>query len=175
MMGMLQALPKTALWARLEKEGRLIQGEDAAKGVNQTNLLNFKPTRPIRDIANEYVEAFCALYEPNAYMDRVYSYYLKMGAPRWKASAKLPTWTDIRALSIVIWRQGVKRDTRGRFWKYLVGMARQNPALLEQFLVVLAHNEHFLEYRSIVQREIREQLESLPPEEPSTSRSLQAV
>ena len=49
MMGMLQALPKTALWARLEREGRLIQFEDAAKGVNQTNLLNFKPTRPIRE------------------------------------------------------------------------------------------------------------------------------
>ena len=93
--------------------------------MNQTNLLNFKPTRPIRDIANEYVEAFCALYEPNAYMDRVYSYYLKMGAPRWKAAAKLPTWTDIkRAEHRLIWRQGVKRDTRGRFWKYLVGMAR---------------------------------------------------
>ena len=50
MMGMLQALPKTALWARLEKEGRLIQNEDAAKGVNQTNLLNFVPTRPIEEI-----------------------------------------------------------------------------------------------------------------------------
>jgi radical SAM superfamily enzyme YgiQ (UPF0313 family) len=173
MMGMLQALPKTALWARLEREGRLIQGEDAAKGVNQTNLLNFEPTRPIRDIANEYVEAFCALYEPNAYMDRVYSYYLKMGAPRWKTAAKLPTWIDIKALSTVVWRQGIKRDTRSRFWKYMFGMARHNPALLEQFLVVLAHNEHFLEYRSIVQQEIREQLESLPPEEPKAQKELQ--
>ena len=175
MMGMLQALPKTALWARLEREGRLIQDEDAAKGVNQTNLLNFKPTRPIRDIANEYVEAFCALYEPNAYMDRVYSYYLKMGAPRWKAAPKLPTWTDIRALSIVVWRQGIKRDTRWRFWRYMIGMARQNPSLLEQFLVVLAHNEHFLEYRAIVQREIKEQLEALPPEEPTAPQKLQAA
>ncbi|HGY5547404.1 MAG TPA: B12-binding domain-containing radical SAM protein, partial [Prochlorococcus sp.] len=123
MMGMLQALPNTALWHRLEKEDRLIQDKDAAKGVNQTNLLNFKPTRPIRDIANEYVEAFCALYEPNAYMDRVYSYYLKMGPPRWKAAAKLPTWIDIRALTIVIWRQGIKRNTRSRFWRYMLGMA----------------------------------------------------
>ena len=167
MMGMLQALPNTALWQRLEKEGRLIQDEDAAKGVNQTNLLNFKPTRPIRDIANEYVEAFCALYEPNAYMDRVYSYYLKMGAPRWQAKAKLPTFTDIKALSIVVWRQGLKRNTRIRFWRYMFGMARKNPAMMEQFLVVLAHNEHFMEYRGIVQREIREQLESLPPEQPA--------
>jgi radical SAM superfamily enzyme YgiQ (UPF0313 family) len=175
MMGMLQALPKTALWARLEQEGRLIQGEDAAKGVNQTNLLNFKPTRPIRDIANEYVEAFCALYEPNAYMDRVYSYYLKMGAPRWKTAAKLPSLTDLRALSIVVWRQGIKRNTRARFWRYLFGMAQHNPAMLEQFVVVLAHNEHFMEYRAIVQREIREQLESLPPEEPMIQKQLQTV
>ena len=175
MMGMLQALPKTALWARLEKEGRLIQNEDAAKGVNQTNLLNFVPTRPIEEIANEYVDAFCALYEPNAYMDRVYSYYLKMGAPRWKTAAKLPTWIDIKALSTVVWRQGIKRDTRSRFWKYMFGMARHNPALLEQFLVVLAHNEHFLEYRSIVQQEIREQLESLPPEEPTAQKELQPI
>ena len=98
-----------------------------------------------------------------------------MGAPRWKAAAKLPTFTDVRALSIVVWRQGIKRNTRGRFWKYMLGMARQNPALLEQFLVVLAHNEHFLEYRAIVQREIREQLESLPPEEPSTAKELQTA
>ncbi|MDA9700115.1 B12-binding domain-containing radical SAM protein [Synechococcus sp. AH-736-M02] len=175
MMGMLQALPKTALWARLEREGRLIQGEDAAKGVNQTNLLNFKPTRPIRDIANEYVDAFSALYEPNAYMDRVYSYYLKMGAPRWKAAAKLPSLVDLKALSIVVWRQGIKRNTRTRFWRYLLGMARNNPALLEQFLSVLAHNEHFLEYRSIVQQEIREQLQSLPPKEPTAQKELQPV
>ena len=153
----------------------MIQGEDAAKGVNQTNLLNFKPTRPIRDIANEYVDAFCALYEPNAYMDRVYSYYLKMGAPRWKAAAKLPSLVDLKALSIVVWRQGIKRNTRTRFWRYLFGMARNNPALLEQFLSVLAHNEHFREYRSIVQQEIREQLESLPPEEPTAQKELQPV
>ncbi|MEB3159760.1 MAG: B12-binding domain-containing radical SAM protein [Synechococcus sp.] len=175
MMGMLQALPNTALWYRLEKEGRLIQDKDAAKGVNQTNLLNFKPTRPLRDIANEYVEAFCALYEPNAYTDRVYSYYLKMGAPRWKLAAKLPSLIDLRALAIVVWRQGIKRNTRTRFWRYLVGMARKNPALLEQFISVLAHNEHFLEYRGIVQREIREQLEALPPEEPHSTRELQPV
>jgi radical SAM superfamily enzyme YgiQ (UPF0313 family) len=176
MMGMLQALPNTGLWHRLEKEGRLVQDKAAAKGVNQTNLLNFVPTRPIREIANEYVDAFCALYEPNAYMDRVYHYYLKVGSPRWKpflkpsdATATLPSWTDVRALAIVVWRQGIKRDTRGRFWRYMLGIARQNPAQLEQFLVVLAHNEHFMEYRSVVTHEIEDQLKTLPPELPPAS------
>ncbi|MCT0205581.1 DUF4070 domain-containing protein, partial [Synechococcus sp. CS-602] len=136
-------------------------------------LLNFVPTRPIREIATEYVDAFCALYEPNAYMDRVYHYYLKVGEPRWQkylkpadAKAKLPSWTDVRALGIVVWRQGIKRDTRGRFWRYMAGIARKNPSQLEQFLVVLAHNEHFMEYRSVVTMEIEGQLKTLPPELP---------
>jgi radical SAM superfamily enzyme YgiQ (UPF0313 family) len=178
MMGMLQALPNTGLWHRLEKEGRLIEEKADAKGVNQTNLLNFVPTRPIRDIANEYVDAFCRLYEPNAYIDRVTHYYLKMGTPRWQqfvpkaafGKATLPTWTDIRALSIVIWRQGIKRDTRGRFWRALATIARRNPDNLEQFLVTLAHNEHFQEYRGVVTREIQQQLASLPPEPPESAR-----
>jgi radical SAM superfamily enzyme YgiQ (UPF0313 family) len=177
MMGMLQALPNTGLWHRLEKEGRLVQEKADAKGVNQTNLLNFVPTRPIRDIANEYVDAFCRLYEPNAYIDRVTHYYLKMGKPRWRAFFKpeasdkssLPSLTDVRALSTVVWRQGLKRDTRLRFWKSLAKIARRNPENLEQFLVTLAHNEHFQEYRSVVTREIKDQLAALPPEPPPTT------
>jgi hypothetical protein len=100
-----------------------------------------------------------------------------MGKPRWQPFAKavsfgksgLPSWTDIRALSIVIWRQGVVRDTRWRFWGSLLKIARVNPDNFEQFLVTLAHNEHFQEYRSIVTREIQDQLAALPPEPPNAT------
>ena len=186
MMGMLQALPNTALWHRLEKEGRLIEGKAAAKGVNQTNLLNFAPTRPIRDIANEYVDAFGALYEPNAFIDRVYSYFLKLPPQQWKKLVvpgsrppKPTSWVDLRALGIILWRQGLKRNTRVRFWKALYGMYRHNPKRFTGFISILAHNEHFLEYRAIVRREIEEQLATLPPDPPKTtsepSRELQPV
>jgi hypothetical protein len=33
----------------------------------------------------------------------------------------------------------------------------------------LAHNEHFQEYRSVVTREIQEQLAALPPEPPNAT------
>ncbi|MCH9714161.1 MAG: B12-binding domain-containing radical SAM protein [Cyanobacteria bacterium] len=186
MMGMLQALPKTALWIRLEQEGRLIQDTAAAKGVNQTNLLNFVPTRPIRDIANEYMEAFSELYEPNAYIDRVYSYFLKLPPQRYKqilkelaqkaeaegggapprSNGKRTSWVDLRALAIVVWRQGLRRNTRWRFWRALIGMARHNPARFTGFISILAHSEHFLEYRKIVRQEIEEQIAALPPDPP---------
>jgi hypothetical protein len=100
-----------------------------------------------------------------------------MGKPRWHSFYKseksdisrLPSLTDIRALSIVIWRQGVKRNTRFRFWKSLATIAMRNPQLLEQFLVVLAHNEHFQEYRGVVTKEIEDQMQALPPEPPATA------
>jgi hypothetical protein len=99
-----------------------------------------------------------------------------MGKPRWQQfvpanlkKSSLPTWTDLRALLIVIWRQGIKRDTRWRFWRSLLKVALGNPAVLEQFLVTLAHNEHFLEYRSVVTREIQDQLAALPPDPPQTA------
>lgn len=153
---MLQALPNTALWHRLEKEGRLRQGRDG--NINQTTLMNFTPTRPIEDIAQEYVDAFWRLYDPHAYLDRVYHCFLKLGKPTAKPAPKLPTLVDLKALAIVIWRQGIQRDTRWKFWHHLFSIIQQNPEVWEHYLTMCAHNEHFLEYREIVKQQIEAQL-----------------
>ncbi len=156
---MLQALPNTALWHRLNQEGRLLENKDG--NINQTTLINFIPTRPIEDIAREYVEAFWALYDPHLYLDRIYRCFLKLGAPRCQAPFKWPSWVDLRALAIVIWRQGIKRDTRWRFWHHIFGIFQHNPAVWEHYLTLCAHNEHFMEYRQIVRDEIEQQLAQL--------------
>jgi len=160
---MLQALPHTALWHRLEKEGRLIQGSG---NINQTTLMNFVPTRPVEEIAQEYVEAFSALYEPRQYLDRVYRYFLKLGAPKVQTPFQWPQWVVVRALAIVIWRQGVVRATRWQFWHHLLHMLWQNPAVVEQYITVCAHNEHFLEYRDIVRQQIASQLAEYQRQQP---------
>jgi radical SAM superfamily enzyme YgiQ (UPF0313 family) len=152
---MLQALPNTALWHRLEKEGRL---RDGTGNINQTTLMNFEPTRPIEDIANEYVDAFWRLYEPHQYLDRIHRCFLKLGAPKVHPPAKLPSLVDIKALAIVVWRQGIKRDTRWKFWHHLFSIIRNNPGVWEHYLTLCAHNEHFMEYRQIVKEEIEAQL-----------------
>jgi len=154
---MLQALPNTALWHRLEKEGRMRESKDG--NINQTTLMNFIPTRPLEDIGREYIEAFCALYDPIAYLDRTYRCFLMMGKPSWKAPAKKPEWVVIKALATVIWRQGIKRETRWKFWHHLFGILKHNPAVFEHYLSSCAHNEHFLEYRQIVREQIESQLE----------------
>ena len=163
MFGMLQALPLTALWERLERENRL--RDNTRKDINQTTLMNFVPTRPIEDIAREYIEAFWTLYEPKTYLDRVYRCFLKLGAPQHEASFTLPSWVDLRALAIVIWRQGFKRNTRWQFWHHLFSIIGHNPGVWEHYLTMCAHNEHFLEYRQIVRDEIEAQLAEFKAQE----------
>jgi radical SAM superfamily enzyme YgiQ (UPF0313 family) len=160
---MLQALPNTALWHRLEKEGRLRDDKDG--NINQTTLMNFIPTRPLEDIATEYVEAFWTLYDPEIYLDRVYRCFLKLGAPKCHPPAKLPSWIDLKALAIVIWRQGIKRKTRWKFWHHLFSIIKNNPAVWEHYLTLCAHNEHFLEYRQIVRDNIEAQLAEFKEQE----------
>ena len=152
--GMLQALPNTALWHRLNKEGRLLE---ALEG-DQMTLMNFTPTRPIEDIAKEYIDAFCTLYDPVRYLDRTYRCFLIMGKPSWKGEAQMPDWVVIKALFTILWRQGIKRETRWKFWHHLFSIFKHNPGVFERYLSTCAHIEHFQEYRQIVREQIEAQL-----------------
>lgn len=158
MFSMLQVLPNTGLWHRLNKEGRLIESSETAN-INQTTLMNFVPTRPIEEIAQEYINGFWQLYDPQVFLDRTHRYYLKLGAPRRKkAKGRSLNWKTIKALLILMWRQGVVRKTRWTFWIYLLDIIRKNPGVLEMYLVMCAHFEHFYDYRKEVRQQIELQL-----------------
>ncbi len=157
MFSMLQALPNTALWERLQKEERLL--DTSEQDGNQTTLMNFTPTRSIEDIAREYIETFWQLYDSKVYLNRVYRCFIKLKEPPCKPPFQFPSLVDLRALAIVIWRQGIKRDTRWLFWPNLFSILKHNPGVWDRYLTICAHNEHFLEYRQIVRQQIESQLE----------------
>ncbi|HBB30510.1 MAG TPA: B12-binding domain-containing radical SAM protein [Cyanobacteria bacterium UBA8803] len=157
MCSMLQALPNTALWHRLQKEGRLLEGDGEAN-IHQATLTNFIPTRPIEEIAQEYVNCFWELYEPHRYLGRVYRHFRPMKRKSRKKAFKIPEWANIRAMLLIFWRQGISRNTRFQFWRQFFSMLWHNPSLVEPYLVNCAHLEHFLEYRQIVRDQIESQL-----------------
>jgi radical SAM superfamily enzyme YgiQ (UPF0313 family) len=154
MFSMLQALPNTALWHRLEKEGRLL---DQGANINQTTLMNFVPTRPIEDIAREYIDGFWRLYDPETYLDRVYRYFMKLGVPKHSGKRKINA-KSLSALLTICWRQGVRRSTRWKFWYNLSQITKRNPRLVPLYFVACAYLEHFTEYRQIVRDKINAQL-----------------
>ncbi|MGC9503808.1 B12-binding domain-containing radical SAM protein [Baaleninema sp.] len=159
LFSMLQALPDTGLWHRLEKEGRL---REKNANINQTTLMNFVPTRPLEDIAHEYIDAFWRLYDPAAFLDRTYRHFRFLGEATYphkgKATQKNTSWVVIRALLTIAWRQGVLRKTRFQFWRNLWLMYRHNRGGISSYLSVCAQAEHFLEYRQIVKDQIEAQL-----------------
>ncbi len=172
MLGMLQALPNTALWHRLAEEGRLRSQSASINLTNQTALMNFVPTRPLEEIAGEYVEAFDELYDPVSYLDRVYRHYCILGNanyPKAATGSKRPVnLTMLRAIGTIFWRQGMLRKTRWQFWHHLIHMVRLNRGVVLSYLSVCAHVEHFLDYRQIVKRQIQQQLAEYLAEEEAT-------
>lgn len=162
LLSMLQVLPNTGLWTRLEKEGRLLEGVGT---INQTDLINFVPTRPVEEIAAEYVLAYQTLYDPSAYLERTYRHFRALGlnppfapppavaAPRRARSSARLLWHGLigslrnsRAAVVVIWRQGVVRKTRRAFWRNLFAIRRVNPTRLATYVAICAQAEHFIAY-----------------------------
>jgi radical SAM superfamily enzyme YgiQ (UPF0313 family) len=169
MVSMLQALPDTALWHRLEKEGRLL-GKSA--DINQATLMNFVPTRPIEDITEEFIQTFWDLYDPLVVLNRTFRHYLILGEARKRnskrrrhvkkssAAAGSPSinWVTLRAFFIILWRQGILRKTRLRFWVNLGIMLWRYPAVAASYVSVCAQAEHFIDFRQVVRQNIEAQL-----------------
>ena len=76
MIGMLTAIPKTPLHARLAAEGRLDLEDVSEFG---TNVIPLRMSR--ESLRNGYVEVLKDLYEPEAFFDRVDDLYLAQRAP----------------------------------------------------------------------------------------------
>jgi len=165
MLGILQALPKTALWHRLEMEQRLIKLDTKFEAGIQTNLLNFLPSRPMEEIAVEFIEAFDQLYEPSNYLRRIYAYSTMLGSKGSQLGTSLKGFlahlnrpAAVAGVLTLFWNQGLRRNSRWLFWRYLIKTVVERPQVLDQYLWMCVLNEHFLEYRSVVRKEVTSQL-----------------
>ena len=160
-LNILQALPNTNLWDRLQKEGRLI--EERSSGDTQDFLLNYIPTRPAGEILAEYTAAIDRLYEPSRYLERAYRYFLAMRPTRAflaKQRGKLTNPSgnnkpehqpknlrEIIGSSKLIWWHGILAGYRSQFWRQLLGIYRQNPSRFSQYLVALGIGENMFQHR----------------------------
>ena len=164
MLGILQALPRTALWNRLDAEKRLLKLDTQFEAGIQTNLLNFLPSIPMEEIASEFIEAFDQLYEPSNYLVRIHHYSILLGKQRVQKRSSLNSFlahlppTALTGVFTLFWNQGILRNSRWLFWRYLIDTILNLPQVLDQYLWMCLLNEHFLEYRSVVGHEVTSQL-----------------
>jgi len=173
MLGILQALPNTALWNRLQQEQRLVEGVGVTEVGDQNSLMNFVPTRPIAEIAKEYAEGFWTMYEPTSYLRRCFQQCFKIGlAQGQKQIMQFPSGKGLRLVAQLIWHQGVKRpEIRAQFWHQLWTILLRKPQVLNTYLGLCAAGEHFWEYRDLARQRIAAQLgyDPLTNSAPSTT------
>ncbi len=118
-INLLQALPRTPLWDRLEKEGRL--NHDAGRESN----VYFK--LPYDDVLAMWRSCMARAYEPKALFAR-YEHQMRATRPNrlrrpWSRQRLSPR--NIRMAAVIfaklVWKVGVRGEYRREFWSFTLG------------------------------------------------------
>jgi len=159
---LLQVGPGTDMWNRLENEGRLQwRGYDENLG-SQTGLINFIPTRPMREIVDEFINLYQVLYDPGFYLERTFRHIAGMKPSPVKRSFSIPSLLELRAVIITLYKQGMCYASRWKFWKYFfTAMFFLKGKRFERFVSACVMGEHYFEFRETVKKKLRENLEKL--------------
>ncbi len=155
MVGLLSALPGTALWRRLESEGRL---RSDCSG-DQFERPNFVPRLPERKLLAGYRRLLATLYSDESYYARGRAYLEKVRIPAGGGSIR-PGWP--RPLLLSLWRIGVVSRRRRHFWSLVAVGARRGRWAFAQALSIAILGEHMVRYtEEVVVPRIEESLRAL--------------
>jgi len=142
----LLALPGADLWRRLEREGRLYP--DSIDFTRKGRLHNFVPARPLEQIAQEMINVYRVVYDPEAFLKRATNHILSMDARQWKSSFNLPGIRQLSALLGVLFRHGVVYPSRWTFWKSLFKVVVKRRDRLMLFLHYSFFVREFFDFRN---------------------------
>jgi radical SAM superfamily enzyme YgiQ (UPF0313 family) len=138
MVGMLTALPGTALWRRLEKEGRL---RSEASG-DQFDRPNFAPAMGETALLQGYRRLLAELYSEERYFRRC-ALHLEE-APIGPAVLRAGS---LSTLLRAVWRLGVLGERRRWFWRLArLGLRRGGVPALARAVTFAILGEHLIRY-----------------------------
>ena len=142
MVGLLNALPQTRLWYRLEAEGRLLS---STTGENTDGNLNFIPKMGKENLVKGYKRILSTIYSPKCYY-QIINTFIKNYKPTVKAKISKQ---DIRAFIRSIWRIGVFSRARFQYWKLIVKTCLTK---IKAFPIVVELSICWLHFDKIVKR-----------------------
>ncbi|MGZ6125131.1 MAG: B12-binding domain-containing radical SAM protein, partial [Myxococcales bacterium] len=137
MIGLLTALPNTALWRRLEKEGRL---RTDATG-DQFGRPNFDPALEERTLLEGYRELLATLYDPAAFYARCERLVAEIGP----AHSRTLTLRNVAMFLRILVGLGLRSPRRRHFWRLLYKAARRPQAFAKAMSLAVV-GEHLIRY-----------------------------
>jgi radical SAM superfamily enzyme YgiQ (UPF0313 family) len=138
MVGILTALPGTALWRRLEAEGRLRDHSDGDAFART----NFETRLDEEVLVAGYADLLARLYSPAGYLRRCQAYLDRAPLP-----SRTP-WRDGSTAILLrsLWSLGVRSANRAVFWSLLARAARRSRRFIPWAFQKAIQGEHLLRY-----------------------------
>ena len=161
MTGFLVALPTTPLYARMVREGRLLD-EDEMHGIFKPP--NFRTVLPLQSLLQGGRSVLQTIYAPEAFYERAYR-----SLEAWEASQHQHVPVQSRAymrgvLLRSVLRQGIQSSYRRAYWKFfwrLLRDWRSQPHKAWLGFTMLISGHHFIRYAQEVVAELTAEIEQL--------------
>jgi radical SAM superfamily enzyme YgiQ (UPF0313 family) len=141
MVGLLQAIPGTRLYQRMQQAGRLVE---RFSGYNVDGVTNIVPVMDLRLLRDRYVELVRRLYSPRVYYQRVRVFLRTYRVPklevRWDLRYQRQQW---RAFFLAAIRLGIAGKERFEYWKLLLWTAFRRPRAFSLAVTLAIYGYHF--------------------------------
>jgi len=137
MVGLLNALPQTRLFERLQEEGRILR---ASSGNNLDAVLNFVPRLDRDRLLAGYRALVKKLYAPRAYYARALTFLANY---RTRGPRVRRPWSDVRAFLHSLWVMGVWTRGRREYWKFMARSLLQHPRKFGEAMQLAIMGYHF--------------------------------
>jgi len=138
MVGLLDALPGTRLYKRLQTEGRL---REQTSGDNTDGTMNFIPKMEAHTLQEGYIHVLEGIYAPKAYYERCLTF---LAAYRPRNISKINR-SGIMALFRSMWRIGIMNESgfRAYYWRLLLHSLLKDPRTLGEVVRLAIVGLHF--------------------------------
>lgn len=139
MVGLLNALPDTQLWKRLEREGRLL-GE--ATGNNTVCTFNFKTRMDPNILIKGYQSIMQTIYSPREYYERALA-SMRRTAHQFSEPQHYNVASGIASFTRVLVRLGILDSERREFWRFFSRAVIKQRGRLAESMRLAAMGYHF--------------------------------
>ena len=137
MVGILQALPGTRLYDRMQKEGRLLHNSSGDNADSNTNIV---PKMDIEILRNGYTSMMTELYAPKLYYKRIQTLLREYKMPQFHERVRLRHLLAF-ARSVVL--LGVVGRERFQYWKMLIWTFFNRQRSLPLAITLAIYGHHF--------------------------------
>jgi radical SAM superfamily enzyme YgiQ (UPF0313 family) len=165
LLNFLHALPRTALYDRMEKEGRMLVESRVSSGDGTPP--NFRTTMDTRILMQGFAKTISSIYEAERFYERAWRSLGSWETRGCQHPSQEPTIGQfLRILARSIWHQGIRSSYRKAYWKFFARIFRRyamNRPKIWMGVTILISGHHFIPYSSQLAKKVEGQMLNAAP------------